>query len=1271
MKRNIYMNKKEPQTKIICGKWLLFIAMLLTVSFVQAQSYKICSDNYVVNSKFTGGTDNSPSVANWTFSPAGDSDLGWKQDNTLLYGENLFIDRLGTYAATPTLTTTPCANMPKVVKFYYNAGNTGRFTFEVKLGSETIATFNEWGTGAGSVITTGAGVTSSIIDRRFVSEGPITGNQLWNNIWHEVTLYVPGYTSGDLSFEYTRTLGVSRQIRLDNVELRELMPTPVPTQTTVETTSCDATTYDLTSLNPADPNYTYAWYNDANHTSPVATPTAAPIGTYYLFATSTCAQSCVSNASTAVTVKKPDGCCGSKNEVSNPSFTDDTNGDGKAWDGWNFPNSITGFDIVNSTTIRNTSRLSFAGRSSVLHFYQAVNDYRIQQTVKTCPGGAVRIAFDFAAVEYTTAGIDQAMDVNLDGTTYLNIYIEDTGFTDDDKIWFAGIPSTGVTVKVKNLTTNEEIIAQNGTSDLNFIQPGQKDFYRITIDIANYAGAENSLLDFFFRRYMDWFIDNVTIKNFEPIAEDPTSVNVNTTCPSGTFNLTTTQPTTYSNHQYTWYADAAGTTLVSDPTKVKAGTYYMKTISTCSGCEATTLKPIIVTQACPTVAGTLYNNYDGGNFSGNTGTSGGGLFASLVDAGGTVISTVGISNDGSYSLIGTIGSNLKVIITTDSIPTGGSLSSSTLNPNYVYAGEEFNSTFVAGGDGISNTFTLTTSQNLTGVNFGVQFPPIASDIIADVATSGAGNPYTIDKLYSVDDDPSWSDGVGQKVIIKTVSSTNGTLTYNGTPVTPGMEIPNYDPSLLVFTPLTDDEATLDFTYVYEDAAGAQSPVDGVVKYRFLHDADGDNVPDLYDQDDDNDGVLDTEETPDGVDPLADADGDGTPNYEDPDYPGFVDTNGDGINDNFDTDKDGIIDSQDTDADGDGIADIVENGGTDSDGDGMLDSTTDTDGDGLADVVDPDNGGTPLTPLDKDEDSVVNAKDTDSDGDGIPDAIEKGCTPTAPAIYCTPVDTDNDGIPDYLDLDSDNDGINDVIEAGLTDSDGDGLSDGGATNDTPGTDYVTPLGGTSATGSDTDGDGILDQFDGKDGFGDAVLFEAIADEVSIGQGETSTISVLNNDTDGNGNQAAVIGTNSGQVALSEVSSDNAGITLDTATGNINVASDVPVGTYDLEYQICEQTALTNCKTATVSITVTTATGVPSPTTLPATLKIYSDGNKHIVVHNTSDEAFNVHVFDLGSRQLAQQNVNVGELVRIAMEVQGVYIVRATNAKTVKTERVLIK
>lgn len=105
----------------------------------------------------------------------------------------------------------------------------------------------------------------------------------------------------------------------------------------------------------------------------------------------------------------------------------------------------------------------------------------------------------------------------------------------------------------------------------------------------------------------------------------------------------------------------------------------------------------------------------------------------------------------------------------------------------------------------------------------------------------------------------------------------------------------------------------------------------VVTITVAMDNDGDGIGDVDDLDDDNDGILDTAES-NGIDPSADADSDGTPNYQDPD---FCSLNAFSICTNLDADNDGIPNHFDLDSDGDGCNDVVEAGFTDDNVDGLL------------------------------------------------------------------------------------------------------------------------------------------------------------------------------------------------------------------------------------------------------------------------------------------------------------------------------------------------
>ena len=56
---------------------------------------------------------------------------------------------------------------------------------------------------------------------------------------------------------------------------------------------------------------------------------------------------------------------------------------------------------------------------------------------------------------------------------------------------------------------------------------------------------------------------------------------------------------------------------------------------------------------------------------------------------------------------------------------------------------------------------------------------------------------------------------------------------------------------------------------------------------------------------------------------------------------------------------------------------------------------------------------------------------------------------------------------------------------------------------------------------------------------------------------------------------------------------AGLTFDTATGNVNVAAGTPAGSYSFDYTICEILNPANCKTATITVTVIAASITADP------------------------------------------------------------------------------
>lgn len=293
--------------------------------------------------------------------------------------------------------------------------------------------------------------------------------------------------------------------------------------------------------------------------------------------------------------------------------------------------------------------------------------------------------------------------------------------------------------------------------------------------------------------------------------------------PPGTYQVVQTQPVGY---QSTSDTDGANNNVIGDQTSITLTSGQSSTGNNFLEQQLRNVSGTVWNDANNSAAGTFTNIFT----TGEVGTNATTLNAILVDSSGNVGATTPVAANGTYSFANVTpaaGYTIRLATSTGTVgqpaPTAG-IPAGWLNTSPT----------------AYTAFDVITTD-VTGKDFGIQQPPVATELTeASQLNPGGTNEVTVPALVGTDPE----DGSLSTFIIKTLP-TNGTLSYDGVPVTVGQTITSYDPAKLTVDP-DDGAVTVVFTYATVDGAGAESPAESVtmpftglsIAGNVLNDADG-------------------------------------------------------------------------------------------------------------------------------------------------------------------------------------------------------------------------------------------------------------------------------------------------------------------------------------------------------------------------------------------------------------------------------------------------
>ncbi|UFH51951.1 beta strand repeat-containing protein [Spirosoma sp. KNUC1025] len=259
-----------------------------------------------------------------------------------------------------------------------------------------------------------------------------------------------------------------------------------------------------------------------------------------------------------------------------------------------------------------------------------------------------------------------------------------------------------------------------------------------------------------------------------------------------------------------------------------------------AGKESTTTGTATISSTLLTsILGKVWDDADGSlslNGSETTTNAGGPLYVNLIDGSNTVVASVSVAADGSYSLSGvpTNVTGYKLVLASTATAT----SAGTLPTGWVNTGESVDASNTATQGSTLGVIELTTTTSaVVNQNFGIEKLPTPGSGTATVANAGGTTPVSVPATTFTSTTASGDTAPGSVTAIHITSFPTNTssLTINGSvygsdsfPVG-GILIPtdgSGNPSVSILVDPTNDSNPVVFTFTAVDNAGKESTTSG-------------------------------------------------------------------------------------------------------------------------------------------------------------------------------------------------------------------------------------------------------------------------------------------------------------------------------------------------------------------------------------------------------------------------------------------------------------